>query len=1052
MGRVRPVCAYALSVGAAAILLSAACASGAVVGSTAVSVNATPVDKPQAISGQATVTTSQAGSLQVTIDWVDNYNRVADRQVSTITVPGTNSVNYSFPTSVGLTLLNTVRVSASFPATGDTLSTSTASWELVPDPMDHEDYHANVWGSGDTSSANYFASIKQANVDLGHIYRLANFYGPTYNVRPNHDFIENKTWFEMQDSVHDPKYNVYSAALANGTYYTPTARAALVRPQSLSSASGLSSLVSTITPRFQFSRKWRPMQWNIADEFGLGRRDYPFDYDLGPDCIAQFITWLQGQYGTIGALNAQWGTHFNSFSDLSNPINAPRYGEAALIVTQEMADREFPLYNDPTGAKNFSPWSDFRRHMELTMANAMQNAVDAARSVDVTVPIGWEGGETAEALNGYDYWLQLQRMGSFEAYDLNNSPEYARSFRVNKYGERLFRWITMFSSGSATTDRYHLWFDLIHYGQRASIIWSNSEFFSSQSTFTLSSYATGLSPAYQEFRAGLAKLLSQGEQDDGQIAIYYSQRSIQISWMYDNEPKGVTWLPVVASGSHQPSDRNIMTSHYNETGWLKALEDIGLKGRFVSYEQVAGGELISKGYKVLIMPRIFAMSPEEIAAVQAFAQAGGVVIADTQAGIYDGHCKRRSIADGGGLMDSWFGIQRTNYRSTERNARSTDAWSGSVYLQAPPAGFEALTQNLSSPVSSGWHAVEDGVGVGDGTAVGLVNNSSSQPVLIVKNHGAGKSVYMNVTLMRYGRSGGNYTDERRSPSSAAAGAVRQLVRNLVALAGVTPKVRVLQGYNAPDTGADVYNFEKARFIDGPITYLGCVVNSQMETKDWSTDSSVASTLFGQAGVTTANVTLVLDQPANVYDVRQKTFLGYGTRINAQQPVREGGVFALLPYKVNSLRVDSLSFDAKQRATVRVSVRTSNTSPHGRHVLRLTVLDNAGAEVTSLTRSVVAPNGLWQDVIPFAVTDNLTGWRIVLTDMATGVSLYASATRVLFADVDGDGAVNLADLKLLVAAWNSAVGSSHWNVASDFDNDGAVQLEDLKILVANWNSH
>ncbi len=225
-------------------------------------------------------------------------------------------------------MLNTISVSAVFPSTGDTLTSSSASWELVPDPIDHEDYHANVWGDGATSDPAYFASIAQAGVDLGHIYRQASFYGPLYNVRPNHDFIENKFWFEMTDAMHSPLYNIYSSALADGTYNTPAARTALIRPASLSSESSLADLVATITPRMESSRKWRPMQWNIADEYGIGRRDYPFDYDLGPDSISHFITWLQGEYGTIGALNAEWNTHFSDWADLSDPIDAAPGGEA----------------------------------------------------------------------------------------------------------------------------------------------------------------------------------------------------------------------------------------------------------------------------------------------------------------------------------------------------------------------------------------------------------------------------------------------------------------------------------------------------------------------------------------------------------------------------------------------------------------------------------------------------------------------------------------------------------------------------------------------------
>jgi hypothetical protein len=1025
--------------------LSASTVLAAVVGSTTVSVNATPIHKNQSLTGRVTVSTSGTGPLEVTIDWLDNYSRVADRQVSTVTPPSQTFVDFVFPASVGVTMLNRVSVSARFPASGDTLSGSTADWELIPDPVDPQDFHANVWGDGASASSSYFAAIKQAFVDQGHIYRSAPFYGPLYNVRPNHDFIEDKKWFEMTDAMHDPNYNIYNPALTATTksYWLPSARAALIRPQSLSSAGSLNSLINTITPRMQSTAKWRPMQWNISDEYGLGRRDYPYDYDLGPDCISAFIAWLQGEYGTIEALNAQWGTHFASFSDLNDPINAPQYGEAALIVTQEIKDREYPLYSDNTAGKNFSPWSDFRRHMELTMAGAIQRCVDAARAIDTAVPIGWEGGETVSPLNGYDYWLQVRKMGSFEAYDLSNSPEYARSFRDNQYGQKLFRWVTQFNSGNAGVDRYRLWFGLVHYGFRASIIWWNQDFF--VNGYNLSGYAQGLAPAYEEFRSGLAKLLSQGEQDDGEIAIYYSQRSVHASWMYDSEPYAYSWL------AQKSNDRRLQTILYGHTGWLKALEDIGLKGRFVSYEQVANGELITKGYKVLIMSRTMAMSPEEIAAVQAFAAAGGVVIADSQTAIFDGHCKRRSIAEGGGLMDSWFGIQRLTYRTTERNRASTDAYAGVVNLQAPPAGFEPLVSGLDTSLDSGWHAVENGVRASDGTPVALFDNNPAQPVLIVKNQGAGKSVYMNVTLNRYGRAGSGYTEDRRYPSSPAAENVRKLVRNLMALGGVTPKVQVLQGFDAvPGETPEVYNLEKARFVDGDNVYLACILNSQMENLDLSTVYDPSGAFFGQPGESHAQITLAIGEPAHVYNVRQKTYLGYGTQFNTMQPVLEGGVFALLPYKVDRLRVDILSFDEKQRASVRASVRTELGQP-GRHVLRLAVLNATGQEIPALTRLVSATDGVWLDTIPFGVSENLAGCTITLTDVATGAQVAVPAATIYGGDIDGDNHVDVTDLLYLVDSFGSFQGDTNYDFRCDINNDGVVDVVDLLYLVDDFRA-
>ncbi len=49
------------------------------------------------------------------------------------------------------------------------------------------------------------------------------------------------------------------------------------------------------------------------------------------------------------------------------------------------------------------------------------------------------------------------------------------------------------------------------------------------------------------------------------------------------------------------------------------------------------------------------------------------------------------------------------------------------------------------------------------------------------------------------------------------------------------------------------------------------------------------------------------------------------------------------------------------------------------------------------------------------------------------------------DLNGDGAVNILDLLLLLAAW----GPCETPCPPDFDGDGAVGILDLLMLLANW---
>lgn len=78
-------------------------------------------------------------------------------------------------------------------------------------------------------------------------------------------------------------------------------------------------------------------------------------------------------------------------------------------------------------------------------------------------------------------------------------------------------------------------------------------------------------------------------------------------------------------------------------------------------------------------------------------------------------------------------------------------------------------------------------------------------------------------------------------------------------------------------------------------------------------------------------------------------------------------------------------------------------------------------------------------------------KVTVTDGRGGSANSTASVQVyLMGDVDHDYNVNLADLKLVVAAWNAAPASGNWNPPADLDGDLAVNLSDLKLLVANWN--
>ncbi|MGB8275991.1 MAG: hypothetical protein WCF16_12080, partial [Alphaproteobacteria bacterium] len=70
------------------------------------------------------------------------------------------------------------------------------------------------------------------------------------------------------------------------------------------------------------------------------------------------------------------------------------------------------------------------------------------------------------------------------------------------------------------------------------------------------------------------------------------------------------------------------------------IEHMGLQHRFVSEEQVAQGKLRSLGTRVLILPHTIAMSPSVAGGIRRFAAEGGVVVADGEPGVFDGHSRK----------------------------------------------------------------------------------------------------------------------------------------------------------------------------------------------------------------------------------------------------------------------------------------------------------------------------------------------------------------------------------------------------------------------------
>ncbi len=55
---------------------------------------------------------------------------------------------------------------------------------------------------------------------------------------------------------------------------------------------------------------YRPLYYNLGDEPGIADLSAFWDFDLSEQSLAAMRDWLKQRYGSLTALNQQWGSEF----------------------------------------------------------------------------------------------------------------------------------------------------------------------------------------------------------------------------------------------------------------------------------------------------------------------------------------------------------------------------------------------------------------------------------------------------------------------------------------------------------------------------------------------------------------------------------------------------------------------------------------------------------------------------------------------------------------------------------------------------------------------
>jgi hypothetical protein len=389
----------------------------------------------------------------------------------------------------------------------------------------------------------------------------------------------------------------------------------LVREPCYSSPEYLARFREDLGAKVRSFARFSPVSYYAYEEPSLTYFAGGLDLCWSPTCLDGFRRWLRKTYGTLRALNAEWGSHYRSWN-------------AVLPYTSEEAQAN----------RNYAPWADFRTWMEVMWADVYREGRDIIRATDPNAVICLSGNQEGTPFNGYDYSRINRYIDQMQQYTGENLDEFNRSL----YPAIRCTGCTGYGVSGADLS-LQLWGRLLNGDTAGCVIFWEISCLNPDLTFCNS--GADLARHFGELRGdGIARLLSTAERDNCGIAIHYSYPSIHGTWITDGKIVDHEW------GNR--SSKAFELFNRDRIAWTNLLEGLGYQYDFVAYSQIEKGELKKRGYRLLVLPESVAVSDREAQAIEEFVAAGGVVIADIWPAVMNEHCRWR---ESGGL-DALLGI------------------------------------------------------------------------------------------------------------------------------------------------------------------------------------------------------------------------------------------------------------------------------------------------------------------------------------------------------------------------------------------------------------
>lgn len=591
----------------------------------------------------------RTGKGHLIVTWTDVYDRLIERRKIPFELRDNSEIPFTLDLRRAVATRNALTVQF-FLAGADKKGAQdrreeSAEISFIARPADGpwRDYQIIMWQE---HTAEQYTTLKGLGITAGAVvfkgnapappdYLLRNdlrwyveniatdFYSPYHRLLPdrpkNWKFLEAKRLYAKDSASSEP----------------------FKRDPSLSDPAWLTTIRERLIAAVRSNAPYRPLFYNLGDEPGIADLAAFWDFDLSHHSLRGMRSWLMERYGTLAALNQQWGTASASWDAVM-----PETTNEAMKRTDH----------------NFSSWSDFKEWMDVSFARALKIGTDAVHSVDPAAYVAIEGAQQP-GWGGYDYSRLTKVLDAIEPYDIGGTVELIRSLNPKMV-------ILTTAAAQGPWEKHRVWYELLH-GSRGLILWDpKSEFVRADGA--IGPRGRDAEPYFKEIRGGVGALLINSKRQSDPIAIHYSPSSLRTEWMLEHQPKGEAWAKRSASSDEDSPMRWLRESY------CRLLEDLGRQYTFITSEQIERSDLLRSRYRVLILPRSTALSEAEARAMRAFVEQGGVLIADGSPGAYDAHGRRLSKP----YLSELFGPPFTGL-VTERNFGRGKA----IHLNVDPVSY-----------------------------------------------------------------------------------------------------------------------------------------------------------------------------------------------------------------------------------------------------------------------------------------------------------------------------------------------------------------------------